>query len=198
MLRSYQSDFLFQGLNISIADSLIIYLFAIGTEIADSAAKYAVIKYKNENAGLYGKIDDIVIPYAKDGKWHTSDVIVLEANDIHTFEPMSYIKDGSYASIEFEGTQIEIGYVAFFDSYEAAAASQARTLLTGEVPVEVAGHTCVGVKTEAKEATCMEPGNIAYWTCGCGKIFADEVFQQVTTLAYERKHLNQRLLCAVI
>ena len=25
----------------------------------------------------------------------------------------------------------------------------------------------------AKEATCTEPGNIAYWTCDCGKYFSD-------------------------
>lgn len=34
-------------------------------------------------------------------------------------------------------------------------------------------------KTERKEATCAEEGNIEYWTCtACGKIFADEAGKQ--------------------
>ena len=34
-------------------------------------------------------------------------------------------------------------------------------------------------KTEAAAATCMEPGNIAYWTCtGCGRLFADSTGTQ--------------------
>lgn len=38
-------------------------------------------------------------------------------------------------------------------------------------------HTHTLIPTAAKDATCTEPGNIAYWTCtgddGCGKIFSD-------------------------
>ena len=40
---------------------------------------------------------------------------------------------------------------------------------------DVLAHTHVLVKTEAKEATCTEDGNIEYWTCsGCGGTFADD------------------------
>lgn len=43
----------------------------------------------------------------------------------------------------------------------------------GEEYGELAKHTLV--KTDAKEATCTENGNIAYWTCSkCNKIFSDE------------------------
>ena len=39
--------------------------------------------------------------------------------------------------------------------------------------IKVEDH--VPEKTEAKEATCGEPGNIEYWTCSvCGKFFSDE------------------------
>ena len=43
-----------------------------------------------------------------------------------------------------------------------------------------AGHNLK--KTEAKEATCTETGNDAYWTCGtCGKVYADEAATTETT-----------------
>ena len=39
-------------------------------------------------------------------------------------------------------------------------------------------------KTEAKDATCTEPGNIEYWTCErCGKIFSDAEATTEITLA---------------
>lgn len=110
--------------------------------VEDNKAKYAVIKYKNTNTGLFGKIDDVAIPYHKDGKWHVTDVIVLDTASSHQFEPMSYIKDGAYSSIEMEGTEIEIAYVAFFDNYEAAAACQAMSLLKDTKPtLEAKGNT---------------------------------------------------------
>ncbi len=36
-------------------------------------------------------------------------------------------------------------------------------------------HICSSpVKTEAKDATCTEPGNKEYWKCSCGKIYSEE------------------------
>ena len=36
-------------------------------------------------------------------------------------------------------------------------------------------HTHRLKKTEAKQATCMETGNMAYWSCTkCGLVFSDE------------------------
>ena len=52
----------------------------------------------------------------------------------------------------------------------------------GEEYGELAKHTLV--KTDAKEATCTEDGNIAYWTCSkCNKIFKDEEGTNETSLA---------------
>ncbi len=43
-------------------------------------------------------------------------------------------------------------------------------------------HTHTLVKKDAKAATCTEAGNIAYWTCDCDKIFADETCETALTL----------------
>ncbi len=46
-------------------------------------------------------------------------------------------------------------------------------LATSDVVIPVVAHTLVA--TEAKEATCTEAGNTAYWTCSvCGKTFSNE------------------------
>lgn len=45
-------------------------------------------------------------------------------------------------------------------------------------------HTHSAVKTEAKEATCTEAGNTAYWYCSdCGKYFSDEALTKEIVLA---------------
>ena len=52
-------------------------------------------------------------------------------------------------------------------------------------------------KTEAKDATCTEAGNIAYWTCGiCKKLFKDsegtqEISQEETVVAAEGHNLTK-------
>ena len=50
--------------------------------------------------------------------------------------------------------------------------------------IAVLGH--VMTKTEAKAATCTEPGNHAYYTCGrCSKVFKDEAGANETTVLKE-------------
>ncbi len=62
------------------------------------------------------------------------------------------------------------------------ADGQGNTSLTwDEIVVPAIGHTLV--KTEAKDPTATENGNIAYWTCqNCGKLFRDEAGTQEITL----------------
>ena len=103
-------------------------------EVADSKAKYAMIKYRNSEAGLYGKLDDTLVRYESDGEWHISEVIELGENTPHLFEPLSCIKLGGLSSIEIEGASVEIAYVAFFDSFEAAMAAQTAAALKDEMP----------------------------------------------------------------
>lgn len=44
-------------------------------------------------------------------------------------------------------------------------------------------HQHTMVKTDAKEATCTEDGNNAYWTCsGCEKVYADAEGKTETTV----------------
>ena len=50
------------------------------------------------------------------------------------------------------------------------------------VMIKATGHTLT--KTEAKDPTCTEDGNTAYWTCSvCNKLFSDENGTNETTLA---------------
>ena len=58
--------------------------------------------------------------------------------------------------------------------YTATATFEGKTYTdTKEVALEKTGHTLTA--TAAKDATCEEAGNIAYWTCSvCNKIFSDE------------------------
>ncbi len=58
--------------------------------------------------------------------------------------------------------------------YTATATFEGKTYTdTKEVALEKTGHTLTA--TAAKNATCEEAGNIAYWTCSvCNKIFSDE------------------------
>ena len=51
-----------------------------------------------------------------------------------------------------------------------------------QVEIPALGHTLT--KTEAKDATCTEAGNKAYWTCNtCHKVFSDEHGETETTVA---------------
>ena len=43
------------------------------------------------------------------------------------------------------------------------------------------GHTHTPILVEAKEATCTEAGNNAYYRCECGKFFTDEECKNETT-----------------
>ena len=47
----------------------------------------------------------------------------------------------------------------------------------------VAVHKCEGTLVPAKEATCTETGNIAYYVCECGKLYADEACTEEITEA---------------
>ena len=61
----------------------------------------------------------------------------------------------------------EVSYTAAFTN--PAFKAQTKTVITDKKE-----HVHSLVKTEPKEATCEEDGNIAYWTCSsCGKIFKD-------------------------
>ena len=63
--------------------------------------------------------------------------------------------------------------------FEDAAGTKETTVEAQITPA--AGHNLK--KTEAKEATCTETGNDAYWTCGtCGKVYADEAATTQTTV----------------
>ena len=64
----------------------------------------------------------------------------------------------------------------------ATCTQKAKCGICGEEYDELANHSLS--KTDAKEATCTEDGNIEYWTCSkCHKLFLDENGTNETTLA---------------
>ena len=64
----------------------------------------------------------------------------------------------------------------------ATCTQKAKCDICGEEYGELANHSLS--KTDAKEATCTEDGNIEYWTCSvCHKLFSDENGTNETTLA---------------
>ena len=63
----------------------------------------------------------------------------------------------------------------------ATCTQKAKCDICGEEYGELANHSLS--KTDAKEATCTEDGNIEYWTCSvCHKLFSDENGTNETTL----------------
>ena len=63
------------------------------------------------------------------------------------------------------------------------ALGKQETTVEAEV-LEALGHSMV--LTEAKDATCTETGNKAYYTCKtCGKVYQDEAGEKTTTVAAE-------------
>ena len=76
-----------------------------------------------------------------------------------------------------EATCTEAGNIDYWTCAECGqffSDEEGTTVISEEdIIVPAAGHTLT--KTDAKEETCVTPGNIAYWTCDvCGAIFSDE------------------------
>ncbi len=105
----------------------------------DADAAYAIVKYKTDEVNLVGMLDEAKIQYAGDGLWHISDILALSDDAAHIFQPMGYIKGDVYNSIEVAGKTVQIDYVGFFKTYEAAAAFQAHAALTGATPTALNG-----------------------------------------------------------
>lgn len=111
----------------------------VSISIPEATAAYAVLKYKTDETNLVGMLDNAKIQYAGDGMWHISDILTLTPGEEHAFQPMSYIKGDLYNSIEINGKSVDIDYLGFFETYEAAAAFQAHAALTGATPIGMNG-----------------------------------------------------------
>ena len=86
-----------------------------------------------------------------------------------------------------EATCTEAGNIEYWTCSECGkrfSDAEGTTEITAEATVVAAkGHSLE--KTEAKDATCTEAGNIEYWTCSeCEKLFKDSEGTQETTEEY--------------
>ena len=86
-----------------------------------------------------------------------------------------------------EATCTEAGNIEYWTCSECGkrfSDAEGTTEITAEATVVAAkGHSLE--KTEAKDATCTEAGNIDYWTCSeCEKLFKDSEGTQETTEEY--------------
>ncbi len=74
--------------------------------------------------------------------------------------------------------EIETGYTFHFDGSSVAYSYDENTLNyynQNEISLGELQHVHDLIKTDAKDATCTEAGNIEYWTCiECEKLFSDE------------------------
>ena len=74
--------------------------------------------------------------------------------------------------------EIETGYTFHFDGSSVAYSYDEDTLNyynQNEISLGELQHVHDLIKTDAKDATCTEAGNIEYWTCSeCEKLFSDE------------------------
>ena len=88
-----------------------------------------------------------------------------------TFEVKAAAADGKY--------EVSVEAKNFADT---KGADIAVTVEAGEVSVATP-HVCSGTLVKAKDATCTEAGNIAYYVCECGKLYSDEACTKEITLA---------------
>jgi len=88
-----------------------------------------------------------------------------------TFKVKAAAADGKY--------EVSVEAKNFADT---KGADIAVTVEAGEVSVATP-HVCSGTLVKAKDATCTEAGNIAYYVCECGKLYSDEACTKEITLA---------------
>ena len=60
------------------------------------------------------------------------------------------------------------------ESFEESSEESAEESVEEENSSEEEVHIHEMIKTDAKAGSCLEDGNIEYYTCDCGKVFADE------------------------
>ena len=94
-----------------------------------------------------------------------------------------------------DATCTEAGNIAYWTCSDCGAifSDEAGTteINQADTVIPAKGHALT--KTEAKKATCTEPGNIEYWTCSeCQKLFKEEAgtteIQQADTVVAAKSH----------
>ncbi|MBO5328042.1 MAG: bacterial Ig-like domain-containing protein [Clostridia bacterium] len=120
--------------------------------------------------------NQIVISYVKNSVTYTATVAITVKHE-HTLGSLVPAVDP---------TCTEEGNVAYYECtvcHSYFSDSQAQNKLE-TVVVPATNHANTVTKTDAKESSCTEQGNNAYWSCSaCDKVFADEACTQETTVA---------------
>ncbi|MFR9206890.1 MAG: hypothetical protein ACLVKR_00570 [Lachnospiraceae bacterium] len=97
---------------------------------------------------------------------------------IGTNEQMQMVIDAAVAGDKFEFFSGDVNVNVKTEGVTISNTGNGNVTLNGEkveTDEEVIVHTHKAVKVDAKDATCTEAGNIAYWYCeGCQKYFSDE------------------------
>ena len=77
-----------------------------------------------------------------------------------------------------------VGLSSYDNTFNAPDGPFPRIRVRDRADIVCIAHVHEAAKTEAKDATCTEPGNIAYWYCSvCEKYFSDEACTTEITLA---------------
>ena len=168
---------------------------AEGYKMAGPQADY----YKTNDAVMFldqaGNITVLSGTMTLNQNWWTGIGQILTIAEDATFIVPAGIKMNVLSTVIVEGNVQIDGEV---NLYNAAATIQAVeglqniTTTAGDMVYYVDGkytvhsHTLTAV--EAKDSTCLEEGNYAYWTCDvCGNVYADAEATQLTTVEEQKK-----------
>ena len=120
------------------------------------------------------------------GKFYSDEACTTEitlAQTVVTEKGHTIVYHEAVAATEESKGNIEYWTCSVCDKYfsDAEATTEIEPSL---VVIPELNHVHNATKTEAKEADCINDGNIAYWTCsGCGKFYSDEACTTEITLA---------------
>ncbi len=149
-----------------------------------TVSPYGTGTYSGDRGNLYQKNkDEFAIQLDLGGtstRSLTTNALTLAAGDHQPVgEKQTVVGTGS-ASVIADGLKAGSSYEWFVTVTDKAGnVTQSAPMTFG---VEQESHTHSLVKTEAKQATCIQGGNIAYWTCSaCGKLFSDAAGTQEIT-----------------
>ena len=109
----------------------------------------------------------------------TKESLVIPAPE-HTYIANAYKGKDGHAGVCVCGAKEEV--VAHVPGPEATETTDQTCTACGYVIQAALNHRHDLEKVPAKDPTCTEPGNEEYYTCDCGKIFADEAGKKEITV----------------
>lgn len=159
----------------------LIYFNTYSPMTGSTVSPYGEGTYSGDRGNLYQKNkDEFAIQLDLGGtstRNLTTNSLTLAAGDNQKIGEKQTVVGNGKASVTVNSLQAGSSYEWFVTVTDRAG--NVVTSAPKSFSVEYETHTHTLVKTEAKEATCTQDGNIAYWYCaGCDKYFKDALGEQ--------------------